>query len=211
MVPHVIYNGQSKYSYSTDIFELFYDPEKARKVFLQPFGLTVLKDSKDDQLKKESLIGMVELLLKHASTRDMFSLINEVLGGIRQTFEILNKPKLFHSSISYLFETQEGNMSKKEINEEFERLILPATNKTKIMTIAESLKLEGHLEGRQEGLQEGLRQFQSLFIRQLKSRFSNKVTPHYLDLIKEANSDKLSYWGERLMNATNIEEVFSCF
>ena len=79
MFPHVIYNGQSNYSYSTDIFELFYVPEKARKVFLQPFGLTVLKDSKDDQLKKESLIGMVELLLKHASTRDMFSLINEVL------------------------------------------------------------------------------------------------------------------------------------
>ena len=211
MVPHVIYNGQSKYSYSTDIFELFYDPEKARKVFLQPFGLTVLKDSKDDQLKKESLIGMVELLLKHASTRDMFSLINEVLGGIRQTFEILNKPKLFHSSISYLFETQEGNMSKKEINEEFERLILPATNKTKIMTIAESLKLEGHQEGHQKGLQKGLCLFRSLLVKQLKSRFSNKVTPHYLSLIKDADSDKLTYFGERLMNATNIEEVFSCF
>ncbi|MBX9577546.1 MAG: Rpn family recombination-promoting nuclease/putative transposase [Chthoniobacterales bacterium] len=211
VVPHVIYNGQSDYSCSTDIFDLFHDPEKARKVFLQPFGLTVLKDIKDDQLKKESLIGMVELLLKHASARDMVSLINEVLGGILQTFEILNKPKLFYSSISYLFETQEGNMSKKEINEEFERLILPANTKTKIMTIAESLKLEGHLEGRQEGLQEGLHQFRSLLIRQLKARFSNKVTPHYLNLIKEADSDKLAYLGERLMNASNIEEVFSCF
>jgi len=178
---------------------------------LQPFGLTVLKDIKDDQLKKESLIGMVELLLKHASTRDMVSLINEVLGGILQTFEILNKPKLFYSSISYLFETQEGNMSKKEINEEFERLILPANTKTKIMTIAESLKLEGHQEGHQEGLQEGLGQFRSLLVKQLKARFSNKVTPHYLNLIKEADSDKLTYLGERLMNAINIEEVFSCF
>ena len=211
VIPHVIYNGQSNYSYSTDIFDLFYNPEEARKVFLQPFGLTILKDIQDDQLKTESLIGMVELLLKHASTRDMVSLMNELLGEILQTFEAFNKPKLFYSSISYLFETQERKMSKKEINEEFEKSILSSTTKTKIMTIAESLKLEGHLEGRQEGLQEGLRQFQSLFIRQLKSRFSNKVTPHYLDLIKEANSDKLSYWGERLMNATNIEEVFSCF
>ena len=98
-------------------------------------------------------------------------------------------------------------MSKKEINEEFERLILPANTKTKIMTIAESLKLEGH----QEGLQEGLGQFRSLLVKQLKARFSNKVTPHYLNLIKEADSDKLTYLGERLMNAINIEEVFSCF
>ena len=52
---------------------------------------------------EESLIGMVELLLKHASTRDMISLMNEVLSDVLHTFEVLNKPKLIKASISYLF------------------------------------------------------------------------------------------------------------
>ena len=33
VVPHVIYNGQSDYSCSTDIFDLFHDPEKREKFF----------------------------------------------------------------------------------------------------------------------------------------------------------------------------------
>ncbi len=214
VVPHVIYNGQSEYTYSTDIFDLFYNPEKAREFFLQPFGLTVLKNTADAQLKEEPLIGMVELLLKHAATRDMLSLMNEVLEDVLQAFEELDKPKLLKSSISYLFETQEGSMSKKEIGEEFKKSLLSASTKTKIMTIAESLRQEGLREGLTiaESLrQEGLQQFRSLFVKQLKSRFSNQVTPHYLQLIKEADTDKLFYWGEKLMTASNIEKVFSCF
>ncbi|MFZ4115747.1 MAG: hypothetical protein ACOYK6_03365 [Chthoniobacterales bacterium] len=68
-------------------------------------------------------------------------------------------------------------------------------------------KIEGYQKGIQEGRQEGEA---SLPKRQLHTRFPNQVTKKYLQMIKEADSDKLSYWGENLMRAKNIEEVFCC-
>ena len=207
VIPHVIYNGRKNYTHSTDIFDLFYDPQKARDIFLKPFGLTILKDIDDKDLQKDSLIGMVELLLKHAAARDLISSVNEALAKALQMFETLNKERLINLSLSYLFEVQDDNMSKRDIKESFEKLNLSDTIKTKVMTIADSLKLEGRLEERLVGLQ----QFRSLLVKQLKSRFPSQVTEEHLRLIKEAASDKLSYWGEKLMTAATIEEVFSPF
>ena len=59
-------------------------------------------DIDDEKLKEEPLIGMIELLLKHAATRDIFSIISGVLGEMFQVFEILNKPNLLQASISYI-------------------------------------------------------------------------------------------------------------
>ena len=64
----------------------------------------------------------------------------------------------------------------------------------------------GELRGEQKGIQ----QFRSLLLKQLNARFPNQVHSHYLHLIEGADADKLSYWGEKLMTAKNIEEVFSC-
>lgn len=41
--------------------------------------------------------------------------------------------------------------------------------------------------------------------------FPHYVTPHYLRLIENAESDQLFYWTERLATSSSIEEVFSCF
>ena len=150
---------------------------------------------------------MVELLLKHAAARDLISSVNEALAKALQMFETLNKERLINLSLSYLFEVQDDNMSKRDIKESFEKLNLSDTIKTKVMTIADSLKLEGRLEERLVGLQ----QFRSLLVSQLKSRFSGQVTEEHLHLIEEAASDKLSYWIGKLMTASTIEEVFSPF
>ncbi|MFI0347913.1 MAG: Rpn family recombination-promoting nuclease/putative transposase [Chthoniobacterales bacterium] len=65
---------------------------------------------------------------------------------------------------------------------------------------------EGLQEGRQEGRQEGQ---SSLLSKLLNYRFPRAVTAKYLELINNADGETLSTWGERLMEATSIEEVFS--
>ncbi|MBX9743233.1 MAG: Yae1 family protein, partial [Chthoniobacterales bacterium] len=64
---------------------------------------------------------------------------------------------------------------------------------------------EGKAEGIQEGEQKGLR---SMLERQLRRRFPNNITNHHLNLINDADRDTLSIWGDNLIDAKRIEEVF---
>lgn len=57
----------------------------------------------------------------------------------------------------------------------------------------------------EEGGQEGMKK---LFIKLLERRFPNQVTFNHLQLIEEADSDSLSLWSEKLIDADSIEEVF---
>lgn len=65
-----------------------------------------------------------------------------------------------------------------------------------IMTLAQQLK--------QQGLQQGVG---NLIINQLKRRFK-QVPDSYLTRITQADSDVLLLWGERILDAQSIEEVF---
>ncbi|MBX9578009.1 MAG: hypothetical protein K2W97_05995 [Chthoniobacterales bacterium] len=76
------------------------------------------------------------------------------------------------------------------------------------MTLTEAWIEEGRQEGLHKGLQEGLQKFRSLLVKQLERRFPNQVTSNHLQLIKEADSESLSLWGEKLIDASSIEEVF---
>lgn len=50
--PCVIYNGKTSYCYTTDIFEMFYDPTLARKIFLKPFKLIDLSKMSYEDLRE---------------------------------------------------------------------------------------------------------------------------------------------------------------
>lgn len=69
------------------------------------------------------------------------------------------------------------------------------------MTLAEAFVEEGRQEGRQEGVRK-------LLLKQLERRFPNQVTFNHLQLIEEADSESLSLWGEKLIDADSIEEIF---
>jgi len=75
-------------------------------------------------------------------------------------------------------------------------------------------KAEGLHEGRQEGIKEGIKEgrqegLRSILDKQIRRRFPHDFTAKHLNLINGADSDTLSMWGENLMDAKNIEEVFA--
>ncbi|MCX6958587.1 MAG: hypothetical protein NT164_08635, partial [Verrucomicrobiae bacterium] len=103
----------------------------------------------------------------------------------------------------YIFQTTKDKLSKHEVLNEFKRHLSLPTQKN-IMTLAEAFVEEGRQEGRQEGLQK----LRSLLLKLLERRFPGQITSNHLQLIKEADSESLSLWGEKLIDATCIEEVF---
>ena len=74
------------------------------------------------------------------------------------------------------------------------------------MTIAQRLREEGMQTGMQQGIQKGEATLLSTL---LKSRFPRAVTKKYLDLINKADSETLTLWADKFVDAKNIQDVFS--
>ena len=69
---------------------------------------------------------------------------------------------------------------------------------------------EGLKKGRKEGIQKGRQEGEAtLLSRLLKSRFPRAVTKKYIDLINKADSDTLTLWADKFVNAKSIQDVFS--
>lgn len=202
--PCVLYNGEYPYSHSTDFFEMFEDSQLARKVFLQPFQLIDLTTIPDNDLQEHSLIGMMELLLKHASTRDVLVFLKKIFTHIK-ILDAQDELELLTQGLRYLLETHQ----EKETILNFFQETINSDNQSFIMTAAQQLIEEGIQLGRQEGRQEGFQEgYRTLLDKQIRRRFPSTVTAKHLHLIAQASSDQLALWLENLLDARNVEEVF---
>ena len=145
-------------------------------------------------------------ILKHAFTRDFLNLAQKSLIELIQVVGEKNEFEFLKTALSYLLNTQEN---KTIILETFQKGLSQETQ-SQVMTAAQQLKQEGRQEGLQTGLQTGRKEGQSsLLSKLLNHRFPRAVTAKYLALINNADGETLSIWGERMMDATSIEEVFS--
>lgn len=204
--PCVIYNGKRPYCHTTDIFEMFQDPSLAHEILLKPFQLIDLMRIPDDELKKQPLLGILEMFLKHAATRDVITFFKS-MAGLFQQAETLKKLEFLNACAHYYFVVNQDGAARHTVFNEFKKHLLPTTQE-KFMTMAEAFVEEGRQEARQEGLQKGLQKFRAFLDKQIKCRFPSAITAKYIELINNADGETLSIWGERLMKATSIEEVF---
>lgn len=81
----------------------------------------------------------------------------------------------------------------------------------RVMREADEIRRKGLQEGRQarrKGLQQGLQQGQAaLLLRQLDTRFG-KLSSEVRSRVEAASSKELLAWGERLLEAQRLEDVF---
>lgn len=209
--PVVLYNGEKPYSHTRDIFEMFRNPEMGRETFLNPFQLIDLNDYSDDDLKKSSLIGAMELFLKHAHTRDLISFF-AMIGDLLSELEAMGELDFLNASVYYLFATNKKNLSHRTIFQELQKHLTPPTQE-KVMTIAEAFIQDGIEEGLQRGLQQGRQEgrqegYRSLLVKQITRRFPNEMADRHLYLIEEADGETLLLWIERLIDAESLEAIF---
>ena len=71
--------------------------------------------------------------------------------------------------------------------------------------IGKQIYAEGRSEGRKEGRNEALR---GLLVKQLTRRFG-ALPEAALSHIQAAGPDLLEHWGERLLSASSLNDVFS--
>lgn len=104
----------------------------------------------------------------------------------------------------------------KELEQPYQQAIetIEENKKMRYVTTAERLGIEkgmakGFEQGIQQGMQQGLQKGeQTLLLRQLKLKFS-MIPKNYLTRIKQADTKLLLKWGERILEAKNLEEIFS--
>ena len=84
------------------------------------------------------------------------------------------------------------------------------------MTTAQRLYQEGRRDGRREGKKEGLEEGRQdgllagqrrLLLKQLRLRFGS-VSRQAMARINKASAEQLERWGERLLTAASLREVF---
>ncbi|CAM4451630.1 MAG: hypothetical protein LEGION0398_MBIBDBAK_00758 [Legionellaceae bacterium] len=95
------------------------------------------------------------------------------------------------------------------------KLIADNVNKeigVEVMTIAEQIKQEAFIEGRAKGLLEGKAEGKAegealMLIRLLTLKFGF-IPKNYLECIQQADAEILLSWGEKVLHAKTIDEIF---
>ncbi|MEI8055099.1 MAG: Rpn family recombination-promoting nuclease/putative transposase [bacterium] len=149
----VIYSGWKKYSYSTDLFDLFgNNKELAMDVLWKPFQLIDLSEIPDEKLQQSLLYGVVTRILKHSHEKNAVAFLREVMRDLRIVANTEGIDYIY-ATLSYIIEAYD--LSRSDFAEII-RTELPFVNEEKIMTIAEQFRQEGVQQGIQQGIQKGL-------------------------------------------------------
>lgn len=194
VIPLVLYNGKSTYCYSTDIFTLFGDhAQLAKEVLLKPFHLIDLNTIDDETLREHASAALMEWCMKHIRSRNMLQYI-DFLKDLLESIELEKDTQYFVQTITYIM----YNMDEQKAQEFVQNLAdkLPKSLAENAMNIAERL--------REEGIQQGEH---TLLLHLLQRKF-HQVPENYRKKLDEANPKDLLTWGERILDASSLDEIF---
>ncbi|HLB34375.1 MAG TPA: Rpn family recombination-promoting nuclease/putative transposase [Chthoniobacterales bacterium] len=205
----IFYNGKRRYSSEPNLINNFELTQLLKSPFITSY-LMDLNTIKDEEIKSDA-VGLVELVFKYIDIPKSSDLIQKI-GHLIPIVEKKNID-IIETVIQYIYETRKDGISTEEIGKEFQQY-LSTTNKELVMTIAQRLREEGMQTGMQQGIQQGMEKgIQKgeaiLLSRLLKSRFPRAVTKKYIDLINKADSETLTLWADKFVDAKNIQDVFS--
>ncbi len=155
--PIVLYNGETTYPYSTDLFDLFDQPaELVQKIWLQPFQLVDVGVIPDENLKKEVWSSIMQMVMKHVYDRDVLSHIRGLGKALQEVYDNQGEDYI-EAVFNYLFAT-----TNVEDPATFARMIqevlpLPLQERNMRMTAAEYYESQGLQKGMEQGIQTGAR------------------------------------------------------
>ena len=149
--------------------------------------LMVMETRKNLTKRMQNKLSLIRELLK-------LGLTNEEARGL---FKFLDWLMIIPEDLMLTY-----NQQIKEIADEWD---VPYVSTSVRVARIEGIQ-EGKQEGRQEGRQEGVRM---MLDKQIRRRFPKTVTAKHLHLINDSDTDMLTLWAEKLIDAQTIEEVFA--
>lgn len=197
IIPIVFYHGRTPYIYSCDFRDLIAAPQDLIEKFLfAPFHLVDTHEIPDETLREQQWFGTMAFFMKHIFERDFLPYLKEALFTLHR-LEQSKGSNLVVNLIHYVITTTEINIEK------FIETVkdgLSTSTGEQIMTTAEQLI--------QRGMQRGKLQGEQVMLTQLLQRRFPFLNARYEDRIKNARSEELLLWSERIFDAKSVEEVF---
>jgi predicted transposase/invertase (TIGR01784 family) len=190
--PMVVYIGEEPWDAPLDIFPLFGEAEAlARDMLFKPYLLLDLQRTSDDVLRQQVLSGFVAFVLKHRETTDFELFLKQLIPWITEV-ESYDASGTAVSRIVIKYVIDRSPKGNKDLLVQAAQH-LPETLQGDIMTIAQQWEAEG---------------FSKLLQRQLQKRFGN-LPSICIQRLENADAETLLKWGEELLDAKTLEEVFS--
>ncbi len=213
IVPMVFYNGEKPYDEPRDLRQIIEaKPEIIEDHLFREFHLIDTNDIQDEDLRKQVWSGIVTFAFKHIHDRDSKKAFSQFIQFAKEITLIVHGQGLItvlSTLLLYHFTVKKLN-NKEEYYKIMSTELLDSPGGQDIMaTIADYLRHEGWEKGIIKGKHEGTIEGESkLLLRQIQRKFGN-IPKSYQQKILRADEETLLVWGERLIDAESIEDIFS--
>lgn len=146
VIPLLFCHGRATpWPYSTDWTMLFAEPEIARRLYTNSFPLIDVGALADDDIMQHRRMAMLELLLKHARTRDLVELSEKLVALLLQEY---TTGEQLVTLMNWMLRTGSTVKPEQLLQELAGR---SSTPENVLMTIAEYLEKKGLEKGRTQG------------------------------------------------------------
>jgi predicted transposase/invertase (TIGR01784 family) len=203
LVTVVLYHGREPWPYGQSLREALDLPAG-----LAPYAPDVhyalcdLSNVPDEQIRGTVMLRAAMLLMKHIADPDLVDRLPGIIGLWRDL--ISEESALASLMILLRYVARAGQGVTRDDLRRVLNTTLPTEEETLMSTIAEQWVQEGKEQGRAEGVVRGQAQ---LLLRLLEFRFG-PVPDAYRERIDQADADTLLAWGERIVTAQSLGEVF---
>jgi hypothetical protein len=204
VIPIVMNTGRKPWGIPTDLGLLIGDLDPSAEIFRPRLRYYLIDEAAYPREKLEKLTSPVADLIRLETSRSWREVHASVLR-LKQTLapSEAGLREAFGSWLRDVILPRLG-LSKKAVSarrtlEEVETMLAESIDQWN-----RELREKGREEGRQEGRQEGEAR---LVLRQLRLKFG-PLEPAIEDRVRSADADRLLEWGERVLTAGSLEDVF---
>ncbi len=207
VLPVLFYHGKRRWKSSTRFGDLVVCPEAFRP-YLPDFAhhLCDLSAYEDADLRGEAILQAGLLALKHIFDPDLGRRLADILGLLGEVASSPTGLAALEAVLRYLTSAADA-IDEPTLRRALEQA-LPIHGGTIMPTLMEQWTSRARQQGIERGIELGQAQGEAaLLLRQLERKFA-RLPPKYRTLLGQADAQTLLRWGERILSAQTVEEVF---
>ena len=148
----LLYTGKAKYNTPLSFWELFEEPESAKKFFTKPVQLIDVSKLTEEELKSKAYAGLMLHFLQKIHEKEILPYIKAYKEIIKMISE--KDFTYIEDLLKYVLEKGESKRMEKVLLT-FQETVT-GNKRGKVMTIAEQLKEQGRIAGMQIGIEKGI-------------------------------------------------------
>jgi predicted transposase/invertase (TIGR01784 family) len=208
VVSLVLYHGQPPWPYGQSLREIlcFPEPFAAYAPDLR-YALVDLAAAPDERIRGAVLLRAALLLMKHIRDPDLPARLPELVA---LWHDILNQPSGLQALTVLLryLSAAAPTVTQRDLRRAI-TAALPQQEEMLMSTIAEEWVKQGEARGRAEGEARGQVKGQAAFLTRLLERRFGILPEAYRSRIANADAATLLAWGDHVLTAHSLDEVFS--